>query len=377
MVIDFIKDPIHGNIIFEEDEKWALEIINTKEFKRLETISQLGECFMVFPSAKHTRFSHSLGVFYLAKQYINSLNITNKKDRNIVLAAALLHDIGHGPRSHSFELYTGYKHESMSIKIISNKEGNIYKILNKYNINVQDVIKIINKKHEKKWMIQIVSSQIDADRLDYLLRDSYHSGVTYGKSVDYIYLFERIKIVNDEIVYDKKVIHLIETILFARQQMFKQLYTNTNILCYETIMIKVFKRWKELFEKGFKFIDKFNLYNLFNSFLNDEEWDIDSFLKLDENTYNMILKSLYEENDKILHNLLDNYFHKNNFKLVESNNKEFDYRLYNKDFYSKKEPIYTILNQKIVEIIEVSDIIKSLSKNVKSINYVLVKNNII
>ncbi len=373
MSTNFIKDPIHGNIEFDQNEQWALEIIDTLEFKRLKRISQLGECYLVFSSANHTRFSHSLGVFHLAKQFLNALNITNQKERNIVLAASLLHDIGHGPRSHSFELYTGYKHENMSIKIIKNKNGNIYKILTKNNINVNDVIDVINKKHKNKWMVQIVSSQIDADRLDYLLRDSYHSGVTYGKSVDYIFLFKKILLKNNEIVFDKKVVNLIETILFARQQMFKQLYTNIHVLCYETIMIKIFERWKFLYKKNFNFKDPYGLYHLFNSFLNDKEWDINDFLELDEDVYNLVLKSLWLEEDKILKNLLDCYFIKNTYSLKESNSKSFDYCLYEKEFYSKNEPIFIYDDKKLVEIIDKSEIISKLTKKTKKINYSFVK----
>lgn len=369
----FIKDPIHGNIVFDEDEKWALEIVKTPEFRRLSTITQLGECFLVFPSARHSRFSHSLGVFHLAKQFLNALKINNLKDRNVVLAAALLHDIGHGPRSHSFEIYTNYKHETMTIKIINNEDGNIYKILKKHNINIKEVTSIINKSHKSKWMIQIVSSQIDADRLDYLLRDSYHSGVTYGKSVDYMFLFEKIYIKNDEIVFDKKALNLIETILFARFQMFKQLYTNINILCYEALMIKIFKRWKKLHQQNFKFKDKYKLYNLFNSYLDDKEWNVDEFLKLDENIYNLVIKSLHDEDDQELHELVSSYLLENKYQLVESNNNDYDYQLIDKEFYTKKEPINIIFDDTMIEIIKKSDIVASLNKEISKINYVLVK----
>lgn len=357
----FIKDPIHGNIEFNDNEQWALEIINTYEFKRLLTITQLGECANVFYSAKHTRFSHSLGVFHLAKQFLNALKIDDIKKRNIVLAAALLHDIGHGPKSHSFELYTNHHHEKMTIAIILNKNSNINKILEKYKIDINEVIQIIEKKHKNKWMIEIVSSQLDADRLDYLLRDSYHSGVVYGKSVDYSFLFKKMMIYNNHIIFDKKVVNLIETILFAREQMFKQLYTNIHVLCHEAIIIKVFQHWKKLYKNQFKFKDKYKLYYLFESFLNDQEWDIKNFLELNETVYNMILISLWEEDDKTLKSLLNSYFLNNCYFLNQTNAKYYDYLLIDKNLYTKKEPIYILDKNKIYEIDQLSPIIKNLS----------------
>ncbi len=370
----FIKDPIHGDIEFNKEEAWALQIINTPEFQRLLTIKQLGECSHIFYSANHTRFSHSIGVFHLAKAYLNALGITNQKERNVVLAAALLHDIGHGPRSHSFEWYTGLCHEEMTIKIITNVKGNIVPILKAAKIDIKEVISIINKTHKNKWMIQIVSSQIDADRLDYLLRDSYHSGVVYGKSVDYSFLFKKISIQNNQIVYDKKVVHLIETILFARYQMFKQLYTNIHVLAYEAIIKKVFNRFKVLSQKKFKFKDKFNLYYLFDGFLNDTTWNLDDFLTLNEEIYDLILISLSEENDPELKSLINYYFSNKNFALEVTNKKsESDYPLMEKLLYSPhKEPIMISDNKKLVEIDKISDFLKNFNNTAKEVNYKLI-----
>ncbi len=352
----FIRDSIHGNIEFTQDEEWALEIINTPEFMRLANITQLGECPRVFSSANHTRFSHSIGVFYLAKQYLNALGINNKQERNVVLAAALLHDIGHGPKSHSFELYVGMCHEEMSIKIISNTKGKIYAILQNAGIDINEVISIIKKQHPKKWMIQIVSSQIDADRLDYLLRDSYHSGAVYGKSVDYNFLFKKIALVNGEIVYEKKVVNLIESILFARYQMFKQVYTNIHVLTYETIVIKIFKRWKELSKQNFHFKDSFHLYHLFDAYLLDQKWDIERFMSLNESTYNLVLASLVEEDDSELQTLFSYYFNQKNVSLMPvMSEQEADYVLSEKELYSQKEPIIIWDNNEQIEINKVSD----------------------
>lgn len=364
---EYIKDPIHNNIEFNESELWIYELTQTREFKRLLSISQLGECSKVFVSSNNNRYSHSIGVYYLAKEYLNALNINDLKQRHVVLAAGLLHDIGHGPKSHSFEEYVGCKHEELTKRIILNKESDIYKILIKNNINPEEVISLISKSHKNKWMTTIISSQIDADRLDYLLRDSYYSGVACGKAVDYSFLFKQITIEDNMITYDSKTINLIETILFARYQMFQQLYLNKNIICYELLIINVFKRWKKLYEEGFKFKDKFKLYYLFNAFLEGTEWDLKTFLELDENKYNVILNSLWEEDDLIIKELLDSYYLENKYYVSSTPdiNIKFEVNKYttSKYFYDIEDPIYISSNSESpkCKLEDASEFIKTLS----------------
>ena len=353
----FIKDPIHGEIEIPKDYLFIDELINTKEMKRLKNIYQLGECFNVFFGAVHTRFNHSLGVYNNAKNFIEAFSKKiPEQDKKIILAAALLHDIGHGPRSHCFEEWTNHNHELMTNKIILDCNSGIYKVLNNNNIDPNKVVSIINHTHPKKFYYQIVSSQIDADRLDYLLRDSYFTGASYG-SIDSGILFKWVDVYNDEIVFDKKATGLIEDLLFSRAQMFKQIYTNKKVLVYQCLLNKMFIRYKQLHQEGFSFVDKYNLYYLLDPYLKNKQWDVDLFLELDDNKLNLIISSWSNENDKILKELSSNYLIKNNFKCsseppktVPKQSLFYQELNYNFTFYNPKEKIMIKTKQGIFEI---------------------------
>lgn len=369
--IKFIKDPIHNEIVFEKESLWMYELIETLEFKRLLNVYQLGECFNVFVSGTHTRYAHSLGVYHIAKTLLDKIKDINSYDKQVILCAGLLHDIGHGPRSHAFEVNLNFNHEKMTTKIITDENTAINKILKKHKINPIDVANIINKKAKTKWHNSIISSQIDADRLDYLIRDSYHLGVSYGK-IDYSILLNWTNIIGNKVVYSYKTINLIETILFARSQMFNQVYLNNSVLTYDILVKKIFTRMKDLYEQKFQFKDIYNLYQYYENFLNSEEWSIKNFLMLDESTFNLTIKSLNTENDKILLALTNSYLSNNEFvvKTVDSqtncilNDKYFsDFNNFNVYLYDKKQEINIITqDNQIVPFSEVSNFIKAISE---------------
>lgn len=301
----FIKDPIHSEINFSSQDAWLKELINTKEFQRLNRIRQLGMSYLIFPSATHTRFSHSLGTYETARKFIDNLNIKNltPKKRKTILAAALLHDIGHGPNSHAFEKYTNISHETYTKAIIGTKGTNIYKILVKNGVNPKDVVAVLDKKNKNEWMNSLVSSQIDADRIDYLQRDSHYTGATYGE-IDASMIAKRAMFMNNQIVFSTKAISTIENLLVGRFHMYEQVYENVHTIANEWIIQQVMSRVKELYKMGYKFVDHNNMLEFFKPWLDDKQFTIDEFLKLDDWNFSCLLDSLRYEVDPVLRLLL-------------------------------------------------------------------------
>ena len=239
MDVHVLNDPVHGVMKFEKKEKELIKsIMDTSIFQRLRNIKQLGMASYVFPGAVHTRFNHSIGAAYLAKTVSDQLEVDERTRLNGI-ATALLHDIGHGPFSHAFEdifnRYLGFKidHEDWTpfiLKLLS--DGNeIDKGILKH---VSDVIV---KNDKKSISAQLVSSQLDVDRLDYLLRDSHFAGVTYGK-FDVLWLIRCLILDKNRILVSYKGIGAVEQFLAARRLMTQNLYYNGKIKVAEDYMIR-------------------------------------------------------------------------------------------------------------------------------------------
>ncbi len=225
----FIKDPIHGYIFLNDIDK---ELIDTKYFQRLRRIRQLSGSEFVYPGANHTRFEHSLGVSYLAEKM--AISLTNDEDTNItqddiihVRTAALLHDIGHGPFSHTFEALLeriSKNHEDLSRWII--QKSDIADILKKYDVNVNDICGLIhgNKtKPNKGYLNQIVSGSCDVDKMDFIVRDSYHTGAEYGQ-VDIMRILYTMGIINENLAVNYSALPALEAFLIARVESFRTIY---------------------------------------------------------------------------------------------------------------------------------------------------------
>lgn len=188
------RDPVHRLIRIEREDQFILDLINTPEFQRLRRVRQLGVSNLTYHGAEHSRFAHSLGVFSFAQRIIATLRRRYGRDHavtkhlethaRVAKAAALLHDIGHGPFSHMIERAAGsnFDHEAMTARLITqdNGEGSISSILGRHGIVAKDVADVISKVYPHRLIVDIVSSQLDADRMDYLLRDSLMTGVEYG-----------------------------------------------------------------------------------------------------------------------------------------------------------------------------------------------------
>lgn len=352
----FIKDPIHKEIVFNDDDAWMRDLINTKEFQRLTRIKQLGVSYCMFPSATHTRFSHSLGVFETARcffEHISKIINTTLKQRKTVLTAALLHDIGHGPCSHTFEYFTGFDHESMTSKLILNPQGEIYPILLNNDVDPNEVVQIIEKKHKDMWMSDLISSQIDADRLDYLLRDSHHTGANYGV-IDINIIAQRLVLHDNRIAFNERAIIPIENFLFGRYHMYRSVYQNHHTEAYAWLIKSILRRAKDLYVEEYKFIDPFKLMHLLKPYFENTSWSINNFLNLDDFTFKVILDGFGQENDITLRELVKALINPITFNLIpydELLSKKYlkilkDKNLDPKYFYEEIDPINPTLYNK-------------------------------
>lgn len=243
-----MRDPVHGYIHINLRIIW--DCIATKEFQRLRRIHQLGGNYQVYHTAEHSRFSHSLGVYEIVRRMVEENRYIhaaiNERDKVVVMLAGLLHDIGHGPFSHAFEMISGEKHEDATVRIILG-DSEIHQTLSSIDANLPiEVANVIIHQHENKLLSQMISSQLDADRMDYLLRDAYFTGTSYG-TFDLERILRTLRVKDGKIVVKKSGIHSIEDYIMARHHMYWQVYFHPIARSYEG-MIKVwFLRIKDLY----------------------------------------------------------------------------------------------------------------------------------
>lgn len=235
-----LRDAIHDYIHVDHLLIWYL--INSKEVQRLRRIKQLGGTYQVFQSAEHSRFAHSLGVYQVVRKMLETECLDeclNDYDKLCVMCAGLLHDIGHGPFSHSFEGVFYHDHEEMTIRMIL-EESEVHDILyDFYEELPQDVASIIAHTHPNRILIQMVSSQLDADRMDYLLRDSYMTGTTYGH-FDMSRILRTMRVIDGKLVFKESGVQAIENYILARYHMYWQVYFHATARSYEHLLQAIF-----------------------------------------------------------------------------------------------------------------------------------------
>ncbi len=376
-----VRDSIYGNINVQESVIIAL--INSKEFQRLRRILQLGGGQFVFPSAVHNRFSHSLGVYYLIDKIFRNSSFDNvsNEEKTLTKIAGLLHDLGHGPFSHSFEKVSPINHEQWTIAIIQNEQSQINQVLKAFNIDVQAVCQIIAKTHPNKILLSLVSSQLDCDRMDYLLRDSYHTGVEYG-NFDIDWIMKNLRIINNEIVYDEKALFAIENYLLGRYHMYWQIYNHKVGICFDYLLVNIFKRLKYLFTKNFKFKTDIALVAPLLQENNSEKLNVSHYLQLDDYSLMSLFSLLVKEEDNILQDLTDRIVNRRFFKLIPNVNandlKNYQKLLvagnYDLDYYLIIEEFNqpTLYQQDLMEqpikLVNKNDVVFNLEKKSKLIN---------
>ena len=319
-----INDPVYGFISINSD--LIFDVIQHPYFQRLRRVKQLGLTDFVYPGALHTRFHHALGAMHLMSVTLNVLrnkgHEISEKEFESALLAILLHDIGHGPFSHALErsILKGVHHEDMSLLIM--KKLNI-----EFEGNLDTAIAIFTNKYNRKFFHQLVSSQLDMDRLDYLQRDCYFTGVIEGK-VGFDRIVRMLDVHDDQIVVEEKGIYSIENFLNARRLMYWQVYLHKTTVSTEQMLIQIIKRARYLTQqkvdvfssKAFSFFLDIEIG--FEDFKNHPEY-LDYFANLDDFDIWGSIKIWANHKDKVLSELSRMLLERRLFK-VELNNKKID-----------------------------------------------------
>lgn len=315
-----INDPVFGFINIPKGLLY--NIVRHPLLQRLTRIKQLGLSSVVYPGAQHTRFQHSLGAFYLMSEAITQLTSKGQfifdSEAEAVRAAILLHDIGHGPFSHVLEdtIVKGVSHEEISIMLMErmNKE---------MNGQLSLAIQIFKDEYPKRFLHQLVSGQLDMDRLDYLRRDSFYTGVTEG-NIGSARIIKMLDVADDHLVVESKGIYSIENFLTARRLMYWQVYLHKTSVGYERMLISTLLRAKELASNGVELFAspalRFFLYNN----INQEEFYqnpacLEHFIQLDDNDIWTALKVWSTHSDKVLSTLSLGMINRNIFKVEVTN----------------------------------------------------------
>ena len=313
-----LRDAIHDYIHVDHLVIWHL--INSQEMQRLRRVKQLGGTYQVFQSAEHSRFVHSLGVYQVVRRMLETEcldNELNDYDKLCVMCAGLLHDIGHGPFSHSFEGVFKEDHENITVRMIL-EDSEVHNILITVHEDLPtDIAAIIQHTHKNQILIQMVSSQLDADRMDYLLRDSYMTGTTYGQ-FDMSRILRTMRICDGKIVYKESGVQAIENYILARYHMYWQVFYHPTARSYEHLLQSVFQRVKDLFSEGYSY--KTDLKYLL-PFLYDE-LTVDDFTRLDEAVVLYYFREFMNEDDFILKDLSARFLNRKLFKYKQLRNQE-------------------------------------------------------
>ena len=350
-----INDPIYGFVTLENGI--ITDLIDHPFFQRLRKISQLGLSYLVYPGAHHTRFHHAIGCLHLMSKAIIQIKqkghvITNEESEALKIAI-LLHDIGHGPFSHALEnsIVSNVSHEHLSSLFM-------HKLNEQFNGKLSLAIEIFNNKHPKKFLHQLVSSQLDMDRLDYLKRDSFFSGVTEG-NIGTERIINMLDVVDDKLVVEEKGIYSIEKFLIARRLMYWQVYLHKTVIAAENMLIKVLKRAKYLMMNNHDIFatPALSLFLKNNFSISDFENDnnlLESFAELDDNDIFICLKYWKKEEDFVLSNLSEMILNRNILKIkvqknsfIESEIKEKEMELLKENNISSEEVNYLIFTDKV------------------------------
>ncbi|MBW1298727.1 HD domain-containing protein [Aquimarina litoralis] len=336
--LKILNDPIYGFITIPNE--LIFDLIEHRYFQRLRRISQMGLSYLVYPGAHHTRFHHALGCMHLMQNAVRVLrfkgvNISDEEEEALYVAI-LLHDIGHGPFSHAMEhsIVNEVNHESISLMFME-------KINMEFNGSLTLAIQIFKGEYHRKFLHQLISSQLDMDRLDYLKRDSFYTGVAEG-NINSERLITMLNVVKDELVVEEKGIYSVEKFLLARRLMYWQVYLHKTSLVAESLLIRVLKRAKELVDKGEKLnASKPLLFFLENkiSSSNFTEDVLETFSKLDDYDIVSAMKEWTTSNDFVLRNLCKMIIERDLLK-IKIKKKEFNEEKINKrieDFRIKSE----------------------------------------
>ena len=385
-------DPVYDEFILVERNSELEKVLRSKYLQRLRYIRQLGPCYLVYPGAEHTRFQHSLGVYWLVRkafQYLELNGYSFEEELKLsVELAALVHDLGHSPFSHALEGHIlQVPHEELTqyaLKAMQSEEG-----LDK-NLT-ENVLKILNKSHSKPYAYQLVSSQLDCDRLDYLKRDAFYTGVSFGR-IDTNRILLSARIEEEQLVWSSKGFNALESYVMSRYQMYWAVYFHKVNLSAQVLLQKIVKRIKQLLLDG----EKLPIDESLRECLKNGSYD--AFFRLTDGSLIASIYSLQFAEDKVLSDLSKRFVKRELFGAVEVKSKEiielrervkrkgFDPEFYFElvepskvaySYYSPKrnEVIAVKVGDRIEELSNVAptDAIKALSREVSRTYAVLPK----
>lgn len=319
-----LNDPIYGFTTIPNE--LIFDLIEHPYYQRLRRISQLGLTYLVYPGAYHTRFHHALGAMHLMQRAIKTLqgkgHEISEEEEQAVLIAILLHDVGHGPFSHALEhsIVNGINHEHISMMIMD-------RLNEEFDGKLSLAIDIFQNKYHKGFLHQLISSQLDVDRLDYLKRDSFYSGVSEGV-INSDRIISMFNVSNGELVVDAKAIYSIEKFIIARRLMYWQVYLHKAVLSAEFSLVEVLKRAKTLVQNGEDLFSTSALMSfLKNDYcLNDFNTNpelLELFCQLDDFDIMTSIKEWTKHSDKVLSILSQKIIQRKLLK-IELQDSEFD-----------------------------------------------------
>jgi HD superfamily phosphohydrolase len=315
------RDPIHNLIEFQDEpeDRLLLGLINTREMQRLRRIKQMGVSEQVFPGADHSRFAHSLGVLHVARQFLAQLSRWGPPPppelRACVLCAALLHDVGHGPFSHVFELVTGKPHEGMTRQIIQDPATEVNACLKKHSADLPGrLAQFFDDAEDAGHLARIVSGQLDADRCDYLLRDSHATGTNYG-NFDLAWMLAQLRPDPDNrrFYLTRKGLAAAETYLFARYHMYRTVYFHKTSRAAEVMLKLLFRRYREIIGEDPSRLD---VPVAIRAAIGGES-SLTSYLEADDHTVTELMKACSHSSDSVLSSLALGLLHRRLYKCVD------------------------------------------------------------
>jgi len=329
--LKIINDPVHGFIRLTTG--FIFDLLEHHYVQRLRRIKQLGLTSLVYPGAMHTRFQHALGAYHLMNQAIDNIRQKNleitEKEAEAASAAILLHDIGHGPFSHALEqtIIPGIKHEELSLILMN-------RLNEEFNGNLNLALNIFKNEYHKKYLHQLVSSQLDMDRMDYLMRDSFYTGVAEG-TIGTERIIKMLNVFDNELVVEAKGIYSIEKFLIARRMMYWQVYFHKTVIAAENILVKTLQRAVDLIKTGKKIAAteslEFFLNNRIDSMALKSDMNniINRFTNLDDDEFIISAKMWSHHSDKLMAYLAGSLLRRNLPKVIIQD-KPFDTQLVNK-----------------------------------------------
>jgi hypothetical protein len=314
------RDPVHNIIALSDqrpDDALLIKLIDTREFQRLRHIRQLGLAHYTYQGAEHSRFTHSLGVMHLMTRVLNRFGekyAISKEARVVARVAAMLHDLGHWPFSHVMEKVLHQEHEAWTVKIIADADTQVHQLLAAFDASLPDkIVAAIENKYRPAFVCQLVSSQLDVDRFDYLLRDSLMTGAQYGNyDLEWLLQSLEVDLANDRMYLAANGLYAAEEYLRARYYMFRQVYFHRTLRSAETVLQCIMRRAVELANAGtigFLLDD-----SVMQRVLTGQELSVEDYALFDDHDVMFHIKQWARDPDLILHDLAARFVERRLFK---------------------------------------------------------------